>query len=133
MAKSSTGYKKPPQHTQFKQGQSGNLKGRPKGSRNLSTELRAELKERISISEGGVKRMVSKQRGLVKTLYARSIKGDGKAMDQILKLIGTCLDDDVPSSSPEAISVEDQRVIDLFEERVRSRIANENDEEGSND
>jgi hypothetical protein len=133
MAKSSTGYKKPPQHAQFKQGQSGNLKGRPKGSRNLSTELRAELKERISISEGGVKRMVSKQRGLVKTLYARSIKGDGKAMDQILKLIGTCLDDDVPSSSPEAISVEDQRVIDLFEERVRSRIANENDEEGSND
>jgi hypothetical protein len=133
MAKSSTGYKKPPQHTQFKQGQSGNLKGRPKGSRNLSTELRAELKERISISEGGVKRMVSKQRGLVKTLYARSIKGDSKAMDQILKLIGTYLDDDLPLSRPEAISAEDQRVIDLFEERVRSRIANENNEEESND
>ncbi len=29
------GYKRPPKHTQFKLGQSGNMKGRPKGTRNF--------------------------------------------------------------------------------------------------
>ena len=31
------GYRKPPVHTRFKPGQSGNPKGRPKGPRNLAT------------------------------------------------------------------------------------------------
>ena len=33
------GYKKPPLHTRFKKGQSGNPRGRPKGSKNFSTLL----------------------------------------------------------------------------------------------
>ena len=33
------GYKKPPLHTRFKKGQSGNPSGRPKGSKNFSTLL----------------------------------------------------------------------------------------------
>jgi hypothetical protein len=124
------GYKKPPTHTQFAKGKSGNPRGRPKGARNLTTELRDELSERISITEGGVKRMVSKQRGLVKTLYARSIQGDMRAMSQLVKLIGNCLDDDVPVPSAEAVRAEDETVIRLFEERVRRRVGNpETDDE----
>ena len=37
------GYKKPPKQGQFKLGQSGNPKGRPKGLQNLSTDLQEEL------------------------------------------------------------------------------------------
>ena len=116
-------YRKPPAHTQFAKGKSGNPGGRPKGSRNLTTELREELSERISITEGGVKRLVSKQRGLVKTLYARSIQGDMRAMAQLLKLIGTCLGDDVPVPEEAAVSAEDEIVLRQFEERLRRRIA----------
>jgi len=124
------GYKKPPTHTQFAKGKSGNPRGRPKGARNLTTELRDELSERISITEGGVKRMVSKQRGLVKTLYARSIQGDMRAMSQLVKLIGNYLDDDVPAPAGEAVRAEDETVIRLFEERVRRRVGNpETDDE----
>ena len=37
------GYGKPPRHSRFKKGQSGNPKGRPRGSRNFSTDLKATL------------------------------------------------------------------------------------------
>ena len=36
------GYKKPPIHTRFKPGVSGNPKGRPKGTKNLATDLAEE-------------------------------------------------------------------------------------------
>jgi hypothetical protein len=42
-ADAKVGYKNPSKHTQFKPGQSGNLKGRPKNARGLKTDLRAEL------------------------------------------------------------------------------------------
>lgn len=41
------GYKKPPVAKQFQPGQSGNPAGRPKGSKNLKSELAEELQERI--------------------------------------------------------------------------------------
>ena len=37
------GYKKPPKRTQFKPGQSGNPRGRPKGTKNLKTDLAEAL------------------------------------------------------------------------------------------
>ena len=41
------GYGKPPRHSRFKKGQSGNPKGRPKGGRNFSTDVKATLEEPI--------------------------------------------------------------------------------------
>jgi hypothetical protein len=126
----SKSYRQPPKHTQFAQGKSGNPRGRPKGSRNLKSELRDELSERISITEGGVKRMVSKQRGLVKALYGRSIQGDMKAMAQFMKLIGAYLDDDAASPEAAVISAEDDLVLRQYEERIKRRIIAQQADEG---
>src|ERR1700742_2968486 len=46
------GYKRPPKHTQFRPGQSGNPKGRPKGTQNLKSDLREELGEIVRVREG---------------------------------------------------------------------------------
>ena len=93
------GYKNPPEHTRWKKGQSGNPTGRAKGQRNLRTDLAAELRESVQISEGGVPRRITKQRALLKALTARGIGGDSRAANLILNLMMRLLDPeaDVPS------------------------------------
>ena len=44
---------KPPKHSQFQKGKSGNAKGRPKGSKNLKTLIREEFLKPITVVEKG--------------------------------------------------------------------------------
>jgi hypothetical protein len=80
------GYGRPPKHSRFRKGRSGNTKGRPKGSRNLRTELLEELGEKIVVREGGQHKKVSKRRAVFKSLTARAMKGDAKATALLLDL-----------------------------------------------
>lgn len=81
------GYKKPPSHTRFKPGQSGNAKGRKEKSKDLKTDLYNELYGTIRIREGDREYKVTRQQALIKSLIARAIKGDHRATDKLLVLI----------------------------------------------
>ena len=85
--KYAVGYKQPPKHSQFKPGQSGNPKGRPKGTKNLRTDLGEELAERITVTEGGQQLVISKQRAMLKSLVAKSIRGETAAARALINLI----------------------------------------------
>ena len=80
------GYKKPPKHTQFKKGTSGNKAGRPKGSKNLATWFHKELNQRVPISENGRPRTISKMEAFIKQLVNRALSGDAKAMQTFISL-----------------------------------------------
>ncbi len=79
------GYGRPPRATQFKPGQSGNPKGRPKGSLNLETVLGRALAEKVVIVENGRRRRLSKLQIAVKQLVNKAAAGDPRATQLLLK------------------------------------------------
>ena len=114
------GYGKPPKHTRFKPGQSGNPKGRPKGTKNLKTDLIEELGEKILVREGDQARQVSKQRAVVKTLMARTLKGDTRAASLLLSMMMRLLDTGEESDSHDAPLQEDEiALLRDFEAQLR--------------
>lgn len=70
------GYRRPPKKGQFKKGQSGNPKGRPKGSKNFITLLEQELDQKITVSENGRKKEITRMQAMVKRLVADSLQGN---------------------------------------------------------
>lgn len=76
------GYKKPPLHSRWKKGQSGNLKGRRKGKVRLVDmdevfdEVFAAL---VAVNENGRPQKMSKLRAFATQVVNKGIKGDGKA------------------------------------------------------
>jgi Family of unknown function (DUF5681) len=86
MSSNDVGYKKPPKHSRFRPGQSGNPRGRPKGAKSFAALLVAELASLVLVSEGGVSRTLSKKEAAVKTIVGRLLKGDTRVLPAILKL-----------------------------------------------
>lgn len=75
-----TGYKLPPTATQFKPGQSGNPKGRPKGCRNTYTLLNELLHQKILITQDGRQLKIDKQTAILLQAVNRAVKGDLRAI-----------------------------------------------------
>lgn len=68
----------------FKEGESGNPAGRPKGSRNLSTILKAMLEEDIEIeNEDGTKEKKQFQDAIIQKLVKKAVNGEIKAITEI--------------------------------------------------
>jgi Family of unknown function (DUF5681) len=59
-------YRKPPIHTRFKKGQSGNPRGRP--AKNLAVLLSAARNEKVTVTENGKRRQVTKREAMIAQL-----------------------------------------------------------------
>ena len=78
------GYRKPPKHAQFKPGQSGNPKGRPKKTKDFERLLDAELSQTLRIVENGETRTLTKRELIIKTLVTNALKGDIRSLKLVL-------------------------------------------------
>ena len=119
MADDEPGFKRPPRATQFLKGKSGNPRGRPKGTRNLSTDIAELLSRQVPFRHGGKDRKVSRQEALLLSLYQKAIRGDVRAGETLLKL-GERLTSRIGSTEKESLSQSDQTIVENFLKRSRA-------------
>lgn len=78
------GYRKPPRHSRFKPGQSGNPKGRPKGSKNMSTIFREVLAEDVAVNHRGIETKITKREVIVRTQVDKACRGDQRSSELVI-------------------------------------------------
>jgi hypothetical protein len=114
------GYKKPPEHSQFQKGHSGNKKGRPKGTKNLKTETIEELSETVKVRIGDRQVRVSKHRALMKILTLKAMKGDMRALSTMLNLFVQIFGlEGLPPEAEIKLTSEERAALELFEKQLR--------------
>ena len=93
------GYGKPPKKNQFYKGCSGNPRGHPKGSKNISTIFRQISHEKVRVTENGKTKMVTKLQACFMQLANKAAGGDLRALKEFIAL--------------ERINAENEKLIDF--------------------
>ncbi len=70
------GYRKPPKHSRFKKGNSGNPRGKPRGTRNSATLLKQALLASVLVKQNGHQTKTTKLRVIVTRLIHQAMQGD---------------------------------------------------------
>jgi hypothetical protein len=102
--KYSVGWGKPPRETRFKKGRSGNAKGRPKGSKNISTVLADVLNTRVPATVNGRRRLITMLYAVMKQLVNKAASGDPRSIQILLNEIRQIQSHDAlfPAQAPQA-------------------------------
>ena len=103
------GYKRPPREHQFKPGQSGNPKGRPKKNKSFSEDIKDEMKELIQIQEQGKLKKITKQTALVKRVVTDALSGKTSAIKLLFQILSS--KDFEVKDFEEDLSQEDQTIL----------------------
>src|ERR1700731_351022 len=85
-SKYEVGFQRPPRHTQFRKGTSGNPKGRPREAKNLAAVLDEALAEKVAIIENGRRGKITKRSAMIKQLVNKAASGDLRASRQLTDL-----------------------------------------------
>ena len=88
------GYGKPPRKNQFRKGQSGNPRGRPKGAKSLKTIARRLLTEKISVRTGRGESRVTRIEAMMMKLIESASKGEFRALQTMFALYQQVMPDE---------------------------------------
>lgn len=114
------GYGRPPRHSQFKKGVSGNPRGRPKGSKNFSTYLDEELRQPVTVTEGGTRKRIPKAKAIAKRVVNGAVSGETKMVPMLLNYDRLQADQKAAESPLEIpLSEDDEIVFRTIVERIR--------------
>jgi hypothetical protein len=110
-------YGKPPKASQFKPGQSGNPKGRPKGAPNIRTDLDETLRALVEVRTNRGVRRITMQKAFLQTLAEKANDGDLRAIQHLTSLILRLTDN--RSEAPAAVLESNDRAIldEYYEDR----------------
>ena len=118
---------RPPLDTRFRPGQSGNPAGRPRNSQNFATVLRRALMAKVSVTENGRCREITKLEVITTQLVNQAAQANMSAMRLLTGLV-EFHQDQTDSPSQGQLGTADQKVMKELIERLRT-IASEDDHE----
>ena len=124
------GFGKPPTHSQFRKGQSGNSKGRPRGSRNFLTDLKETLEEPIRVTHHGKAKTVSTQHAALMRLREKALGGDLRAINLLLELARQYNNEEMAEVITK-LSVIDAEILEAHDAKVRRQAATAKTQHGT--
>src|SRR5467141_2332552 len=134
MADSESGYKvgpgRPPLHTRFQKGQSGNPGGR--STKSLPALLADALNETVVVTIDGHRRKITKREAIVTQMVDKSASADLRATKMLIDMLKE-VEEKAGAAPPEPaklapaakLATEDREVVELFVARLRRQIAAE--------
>ena len=80
------GYRRPPRHSRFQPGQSGNPRGRPPGVKSLSDIVRKIVGQKVTVTENGRARRIPRLEAILLRAAGEASRGDARALRLLLQL-----------------------------------------------
>lgn len=120
------GYRRPPHHSRFKPGMSGNPKGRPKGPRSLEEMVSRTLRKQRKVTIRGKQVRMSTLEIMVTSLNERAMHADTAAFRALLPLILRSLDATEVGEALGTLPEDDRLLLASYVDKIRS----EEDESG---
>lgn len=105
------GYRRPPKSTRFKKGRSGNPKGRPTGSKNVSSVLLDVIGQKIPVTENGRTRRVPVFEVILRRLANDAMRNEPRAVKLLLSLVDRYADTRETTEPIEDESAEDREIL----------------------
>jgi hypothetical protein len=124
------GYRNPPERTRFKKGQSGNPRGRPKGTLNMATVLERTLREKVVLNENGRRKTVTKLEAAIKQLTNKAASGELKALQLLAALVRSAEERGIKAAVPNSTldEVDEKVVIGILNRLEATSRGNKEDE-----
>ena len=114
-------YRKPPEHTRFKKGQSGNPRGRP--AKNLPALLAAALNEKVTVTENGKRRQVTKREAVIAQLVNKSASAELRATKMLIDMLRDIEKKAEPAAATKSpFSPTDKEVVQQLITRLRRNM-----------
>ena len=117
---------RPPEHSRFKPGQSGNPTGRRKGSVNLKTLMQRVAETEITLNDNGGERRVSLVEGVLLRVAQEAIRGNPRSAETFLDMCHRHLPTDEADTAA-SLPDEDEDILNRFITWTSKRDGADND------
>ena len=110
------GFCVPPKEYQYQKGQSGNPRGRPRGTRNRNTIVREQMNRKITLtSPDGNSRRISTKEGIIMKQINKALQGNTNSAKWMIELSDAAdAEYNEMSMARETLNYDDTQILKLY-------------------